>query len=222
MLHGCDISEVNGTLPPSWFKQWQFIGIRVFNEWGRLDNHFSYNWATAKSQGIPRLAYGWPRHGLNNTSLGQQLVVAAPGAECGYWADYEHSDAGLATPSELEDYLRGCDGGFYSNLSELPRTSYLDQRPWWFANPSNNPAPRSFLIEQYGIVNGIDVDTAFDTLLMNGESLTGDEHAWLQFCYIQLGGAKWEAAGKPFPIPDYHPGSAAVPLNVELHGTATP
>ena len=187
MFYGCDISEVNNRIgfPVDWFKQWQFVGIRVFNEWGRLDTAFHTNWSNCKQAGVPRLAYGWPISNHNNTNLGQQLVSLTPDSEAGWWADYEHSDAGLASVSELEDYIRACNGGFYSNLSELPRSTYLDSRSWWFANPSNNEAPRHFLIEQTGIQNGIDVDATFFDI---GGELTPDEHKWLQSIYIRLGG----------------------------------
>jgi hypothetical protein len=188
MLQGCDISEHNGDLTIDWFKQWQFVIIRVSTEWNsRLDYKFQQNWNNCAAAGIPRGAYGWPQKGRDNAALGKQLVAAAPGAECGYWADYETSDAGLCSTSELEDYVRACDGGFYSNLSELRRSAYLDSRPWWFANPSGNPPPRSWLIEQYKVTN-LDYNRAYESLLSNGETLTADEHRWLQSIYIRLGG----------------------------------
>lgn len=190
MLHGCDISENNNRtgFDVNWFRQWQFVGIRVMNEHGRIDTAFRTNWNNCKLAGVPRLAYAWPIAGHDNAQLARQLVSLTPDSECGWWADYEHSGAGLASHSELEDFVRACDGGFYSNLSELPRSAYLDTRPWWFANPSNNPSPRSVLVEQYGVINGIDVDTASESLLTGADVLTADEHKWLQAIYIRLGG----------------------------------
>ncbi len=165
MLEGRDVSFWDGVLPPDWFAQWDFVILRAFNEYGVPDTVFAANWSNAKGR-TRRGAYGWPRAGGDNVALARALATAAPDAELGWWADYETSGAGLASPAELETYLRTLEAivpgrrGFYSNLSELPRSAYLDTVPWWFANPSNNPEPRPVTITQYGIVDGHDANRA--------------------------------------------------------------
>lgn len=212
MYEGRDISAWQGVKDPAWFAQFDFVAIRVFNEHGVLDSTFVENWRNAEGQ-TQRMAYGWPIAGADNHTLGQQLVRTAPGAEWGYWADYELGGwAQLPTPDELDAYLGGiesadsdADAGFYSNLAELPRGTALDETPWWFANPSGNPAPRPVAITQYGEVDGIDADRADTPPFGPAPTNQGDDdmligiytdgRAWL----IQGGVVIHEYSGAPTP-----------------------
>lgn len=187
LIHGCDISDDNSKsgMPVDFFRQYQFVIIQAFNEHGHLQSSFATNWSNAASAGIPRGVYGWPIPGQNNFALGASLASAAPGVELGAYADYEHSPAGLASVPELEDYLRGIESkgvlaGFYSNLSELPDTAFLNAHSWWFANPSNNPPPRPYTIEQYAVVNGVDLDVADDSILGDFVATVDDIAAGVQ------------------------------------------
>jgi hypothetical protein len=184
--NGCDVSEHQGYLDPEFFTEWDFVIMRAFNEHGRPDREFATNWAKAEGR-TKRGAYGWPVPGQNNRALGQSLVNVAPGAELGYWADYEHSQAyGLATVLDLEDYLDGIGDhvkGFYSNVPDLPRSPALDAVPWWCANYERNdgqrhelslPAPRPWQIHQFTSVP-IDLNYAPNLDFARGRMATGQD-----------------------------------------------
>jgi hypothetical protein len=176
LMQGRDVYEDNGDLSPEWFEQWAFVYIRAFNENGRRDKRFAQNWAASKGH-TKRGVYGWPIHGADNSELGRQLASIADDAELMPMADVELGGRpSLPTVAEVEAYVRACSGGFYSNLSEVPRSAYLDARPWWFANPSGNEAPRSVALTQYGIVDDVDADRTDDlTPILLEEDVTEAE-----------------------------------------------
>ncbi len=168
MAEGLDISEHQGTLPAEFFDQWDYVIIRAFNENGYPDRTFNDNWRKAAGRTL-RGVYGWPTPFIpgDDFRLGQVLVDIAPDAEAGYWADREWV-GGVASVDEVENYLRGIESrgrlaGVYSNINELPRSPYLDARPWWMADygPNNGvrhdpwqqapvpPNDRPFTIHQY-------------------------------------------------------------------------
>lgn len=171
MAEGCDVSQFQGTIAPEWFARWDFVLIRAFDRHGNADTRFPYNWFGALGRTL-RGAYGWPVPGADNYQLGRALRGAAPDAELGWWADYEHStEYGLATVQELEDYIAGIESagpgivGFYSNIPTCPRSPMLDRLPWWVANYGPNdgtrhdltlPPPRSWQIHQYTSRGGPD------------------------------------------------------------------
>lgn len=167
MKEGRDIYEGNGDFTSDWFAQWDFVIIRAMSDYGNRDAAFDRNWLAAAGR-TKRGAYGWPRHGVDNHALGRACAILARDAELGVWVDYEQPPGQqLATIEELEDWCSGARSvdptvGFYSNLSELPRSPLLDQLPWWFANPSGNPAPRDVALTQYGVVDGLDADRCTD------------------------------------------------------------
>jgi hypothetical protein len=172
MAEGCDVSEHQGVLSGDWFAQFEYSILRAFNEWGNRDRVIDATWHTAAGR-TRRGVYGWPIPGHDNRALGRQLVEAFPGAEACYWADREHSNAGLASEWDVEEYLRGIEdaggrAGFYSNIPECPRTSFLDGHMWWMADYTYNngqrqdphmmaPRPnRDYTIHQYSSAGGLD------------------------------------------------------------------
>lgn len=172
MAEGRDTWEAYGQLGPGYFRQWDFALIRAFNEHGSLDREFAASWASSRGAcRFGRGAYGWPIAGRDNFALGRFLASVARDAELGCWADYESPPrAPLPSPGELQAYLEGIESvgvpaGFYSNLSELPRSGWLDARSYWFAGDHPERAGRSILIWQYGVVGGQDADRANDDAL---------------------------------------------------------
>lgn len=240
MIDGRDVSELNGDLSSGWFAAQGFVIVRAFNEHGRIDARLTAN--LARSQGVTlRGVYGWPIAGDDNYQLGRALGIVAGQVELGAWADYELGGRqALPTQSDLLDYLRGIEStgavaGFYSNRSEYPSWSALDQYPWWFANPSNLDAPRPPTIVQYGIVDGVDADRATEAALLQLQRIQpappigdddmpvivfGQDHAGHSVAYLCQGGralATWDTNVGQFGIPagatdyiDKHPGTPLV------------
>lgn len=165
MPEGVDVSQFQGDIDPDWFDQWDFVIVRAFDRHGDLDKRFVRNWQNAYGRTL-RGVYGWPKPGADNRALGQALAAAAPDAEFGYWADYEHSaEYGLASHDDLEDYLAGIGDrpkGVYSPVGSYPG-GVADSLPWWVANygptdgrPRNYgerlelpPLPRPYQVHQF-------------------------------------------------------------------------
>lgn len=238
-VDGRDISELNGPLPASWFGGLGFVIVRAFNERGRLDKRLD-QYLAASAGVTARGVYGWPIAGDDNHTLGRALGFIGRDLELPAWADYELGGrARLPDVRELEDYCRGiesagCRAGWYSNRTDYRTSPVLDTYPWWYANPSHNPAPREPAIVQYGEVGGVDADRCTDAWFARLSTtapqptpedaempvvIFGQSSPNVPVAYLVLGGraiATWTAGPYAFGCPaggvDYVKGHEGTPL----------
>jgi len=129
MIKGNDVSYHNSKM--DWNKA-KSMGVRFafiramfgYNE----DKEFDRNWAGTKKAGIPRGAYGWPLHGMNQEEIARRFVnrwIKDPG-ELPPVADYEGTkNHGKATFDELKRFLNEVE-----RLSGIRPIIYTSQNAW--------------------------------------------------------------------------------------------
>lgn len=161
---GVDISEHQGAWGPDRFTVFDFAIVRVANENGYPDRFASQNVAAA--QVIPWGVYAWPVAGMGYewNRYYARGIAAQWRPPLGVWADVERSGRGIAAVEDVEGFCVGVQdtgvlAGFYSNIFELPRSSFLDTLPWWMAHygpnngvrhePVNPSPPRDWAIHQF-------------------------------------------------------------------------
>ena len=129
MIKGNDVSHHNRRIDWNRAKsqgiKFSFIRSNFgYNE----DREFNRNWAGAKAAGIPRGAYGWPLHGMNQEEIARRFVnrwIHDPG-EIKPVADFESTKYhGNTTFEELKRFLNEVE-----RLSGIRPIIYTSQGYW--------------------------------------------------------------------------------------------